>query len=76
MGLQGGLRMEQNDDLPKILFNCARCRKCGSIIESTHVHDFRMCTCGAIGVDGGLEYIRRIGELEDCEELSEFDLMK
>ena len=60
----------------KILRNRARCRKCNTIIESTRSHDFRMCACSAIGVDGGLEYIRRIGEPEDCEELSEFDLIK
>jgi len=47
------------------------CRKCGDIIESKHVHDFVRCKCGAIAVDGGKDYLRRIGNLEDIEDLSE-----
>ena len=57
----------------KIRTNKIKCRKCGDIIESTSVHDFRFCSCGACAVDGGLEYLRRVGEHEDWEELSEFD---
>lgn len=30
-------------------------------IVSTHVHDFRYCSCKALAVDGGNEYTRRIG---------------
>lgn len=55
----------------KILKNVAMCRKCGDIIESKHVHDFVRCKCGAIAVDGGKDYLRRIGNLEDIEDLSE-----
>ena len=44
-----------------ILRNSARCPQCGDEIESRHRHDFRFCRCGAMGVDGGHEYIRRIG---------------
>jgi len=51
--------------------NRARCRKCDTIIESFSVHDFKYCKCRAIFVDGGREYARRGGELENCEELSE-----
>lgn len=53
-----------------IIKNAARCKKCGDIIESKDRHDFRSCKCGAIAVDGGHEYIRRIGNLEDMENLS------
>ena len=53
--------------------NKIKCRKCGDIIESTSVHDFKFCSCGACAVDGGKEYLRRIGEREDWEELSEFE---
>lgn len=56
-----------------ILKNKAQCKKCEDIIESTHVHDFRRCSCGAIFVDGGREYLRRGGEFEDIIELSEVD---
>jgi len=54
----------------KILKNAARCLKCKEEIESKHRHDFRWCACGSIAVDGGLEYIRRIGEMDLIEELS------
>ena len=56
----------------KIITNKIRCRKCGDVIESTYTHDFRFCKCGAVAVDGGKEYLRRVGNLEDWEELSEF----
>jgi hypothetical protein len=35
-----------------------RCRKCGDVIQSRHVHDFVLCTCRKIFVDGGSEYLR------------------
>ena len=56
----------------KIITNKIRCRKCGDVIESTYTHDFRFCNCGAVAVDGGKEYLRRVGNLEDWEEISEF----
>ncbi len=56
----------------KIITNKIRCRKCGDIVESVSVHDFRRCRCGAVAADGGHEYLRRIGNKEDWEDLSEF----
>lgn len=55
----------------KIIRNAIRCKKCGEVIESKSVHDFKFCSCGACAVDGGHEYLRRCGELEDWEELAE-----
>lgn len=55
----------------KILVNRIKCNKCGEIIESTHRHDFKFCKCGSVAVDGGNDYLRRSGNLEDWEELSE-----
>lgn len=55
-----------------IITNKIRCRKCGDILESKSVHDFKMCRCGSVGVDGGRSYLRRIGDPEDFEELSEY----
>jgi hypothetical protein len=52
--------------------NAVRCKTCGDIIESRTVHELVMCSCGACGVDGGLEYLRRLGDPEAYEELSEF----
>lgn len=57
----------------KILVNKIQCKKCKDIIESKHVHDFKWCKCRSIAVDGGLEYLRRIGNFEDIIELSEFE---
>lgn len=57
----------------KIKSNKIRCRKCGEIIESVSVHDFKFCKCGAVAVDGGHEYLRRCGSLENFEELSVFE---
>ena len=56
--------------MPKIIRNAIRCKKCGDIIESKTVHDFKFCSCGACAVDGGHDYLRRCGNLEDWEELS------
>lgn len=42
----------------KIIVNRVCCKKCGSIIESKHTHDFKQCSCGAIAIDGGLDYQR------------------
>lgn len=57
----------------KIKSNKIRCRKCGEIIESVSVHDFKFCKCGAVAVDGGHEYLRRCGNLENFEERSEYE---
>ena len=57
--------------MQKIITNKIRGKKCGDIIESKHVHDFKMCKCGAVGVDGGHDYLRRLGNLDDWEGLSE-----
>lgn len=68
---------EKTKDLSdkKILVNKIQCKKCKDIIESKHVHDFKWCVCKSIAVDGGLEYLRRVGNLEDIIELSEFEMM-
>ena len=57
----------------KILHNRAKCRKCGDIIESHFTHDFKMCSCGSIFVDGGHDYMRWGGEAVNIEDLSEME---
>ena len=54
--------------------NRIKCRKCGETIESMFRHDFVMCGCGAVGVDGGPNsgYMRRTGNPADIEELEEW----
>jgi len=38
--------------------NRAKCKKCESILESFHKHDYVTCKCGEISIDGGLEYYK------------------
>jgi hypothetical protein len=53
-----------------IVENAAVCLSCGDKIFSRHRHDFVNCTCGAIWVDGGQEYLRRVGDFENAMDLS------
>lgn len=58
----------------KISFNRARCRKCGTFLESKTVHDFQTCACGAISIDGGREYIRQLAvDWNLFEDLTEYE---
>ncbi len=59
-----------------LISNKIKCKKCGDIIESKAVYDLRYCQCKSVAVDGGKEYLRRIGNREDWEELSEFQNME
>jgi predicted Abi (CAAX) family protease len=53
-----------------ILSNQVRCNKCGDEPFSAHVHDFKQCSCGNVAVDGGMEYLRRVGNLLDYTDMS------
>lgn len=55
----------------RLITNKVRCKLCGDVIESRSRHDFRMCSCGKTGVDGGLDYTRRIFFSEDPDECYE-----
>lgn len=52
--------------------NAARCKKCGTYLESKHRHDFVACPCGNF-IDGGRDYLRYGGNLGDLEFLTEWD---
>ena len=56
----------------KIYENKIQCKKCGQELISRSVHDFQVCYCGAVSVDGGLEYLRRGGKKENIIELSTY----
>lgn len=59
---------------PRIRKNCAACPACGEIVESTYRHDYRTCGCGAIAVDGGLDYLRRTWKDPNVPiEMSEYE---
>ena len=46
-----------------IIQNAVSCLGCGDFIVSKHRHDFVTCSCGAISVDGGQAYLRRVGSM-------------
>lgn len=41
------------------------CLKCRDFIFSRAGHDFHRCTCKAVAVDGGLDYVRVCGNGKD-----------
>lgn len=54
-----------------ILSNQARCKRCNDTPYSANRHDYQSCQCGAIGVDGGMDYMRRVaGDLNNIEDIS------
>lgn len=53
-----------------IIRNSAICKKCKEHIQSTWVHDFVTCKCKSISVDGGTDYLRRLGELKSMTDTS------
>ena len=59
--------MEKKKQIIKV--NKIKCKKCWNIIESKTTNDLKRCSCGAVAVDGGKEYLKRIGNDEEYEEL-------
>lgn len=57
--------------MKKIIKNAFKCKKCGMVVESKTRHDFATCKCGNY-TDGGHDYIRRGGNLDDIEDVSEY----
>lgn len=45
--------------------NRIQCAKCNTVIESLSRHDFKWCSCNSIYVDGGNDYSRMGGDLDD-----------
>lgn len=60
--------MEKKEE---IISNKIKCKKSGDIIESKSTNDYKKCSCGAVAVDGGKDYLKRMGNEENYEELSE-----
>ena len=61
-------------DQKKLLRNILKCKKCGDVIESLHVHDFVWCSCKSVFTDGGRSYFHRGGDpdaMEDCSQYEE-----
>ena len=47
----------------EIVENKIKCNLCGDEIISTTGHDFKWCGCKLVAVDGGKNYLRRVGVL-------------
>ena len=60
--------MEKKEE---IISNKIKCKKCGDIIESKGTNDYKKCSYVAVAVDGGKDYLKRMGNEENYEELSE-----
>ncbi|MGE7891638.1 DUF7695 domain-containing protein [Bacillus cereus] len=60
--------------MKKLKRNAIQCKKCGTVIESKYRHDFKWCPCKTVAVDGGLDYARIIGEMDDLIELHEYEI--
>ena len=54
----------------KIISNKIKCKKCGDIIESKSINDYKRCSCWAVAIDGDTEYLKRIGNENNYIELS------
>lgn len=50
--------------------NKVKCKHCKDIIESLSVNDYKRCSCGKIEISGGHDYLKRIGNKDNYEELS------
>ena len=59
--------MEKKEE---IISNKIKCKKCGDVIESKSTNDLKRCSCGAVAVDEVKEYLKRLGNEKDYEELS------
>ena len=64
--------MKMNMKTRVIVKNAIKCKHCGDAIESKHRHDFKHCSCKRCAVDGGLDYLRRVGNPTDYEDISKF----
>ena len=58
-------------DFGKMTRNRAACPECEDVLESTHRHDLKTCSCGNLSIDGGLAYAKRMWSkgmpVEMCE---------
>ena len=64
----------ENRTVRLLVRNAVRCIACGSVLESTHRHDYVKCHCpNETSCDGGLEYQRTLAvDLSLIDNLCEY----
>lgn len=55
-----------------VLRSQVECPVCHDVIASFHRHDFHYCSCGGTAIDGGLDYVRLVGDAI-CGRFEELD---
>ena len=45
-----------NAEQKELKVHAIECPKCGDVVFSRAVHDYRACTCGEVAIDGGFDY--------------------
>jgi hypothetical protein len=69
-----GYSLGEREPEPRIIRSRARCLDCGDVVESRHRHDFVGCSCGAMFLDGGLDYVRYgCKDFDRVELLTEYE---
>lgn len=56
--------------IEQIRENKVKCKYCKDVIESISVEDCKKCCCRKVEISGGRDYLKRIGNKDDYEELS------
>ena len=46
----------------RIITNHVTCVHCMTELRSYATHDFQQCKCGKVAIDGGLDYLKRVGD--------------
>ncbi|WP_425455538.1 DUF7695 domain-containing protein [Cohnella phaseoli] len=67
------MSIAKKEQIRKINLNAICCKHCLVKIESVSFHEIKFCRCGRVGVDGGREYLKRSGSIDDYWELSEWE---
>lgn len=73
---EGGVRIDPDDyefnkEHVAILRNSARCLNCWEEVHSESQHDFVVCKCRNVAVDGGRRYLKRsVRDAKDYQDTS------
>lgn len=57
-------------------YSTVYCKSCKNIIQSTHRHDCKSCPCGATFVDGGRDYMRVGGDIDNIVIINNLETFK